>query len=236
MQLDFSTLAKLIEVFWVNVLLSGDNAILIALACRNLTAHQRRLGIVLGSITAIILRLVFSILALPFLGIMGLKLAGAVLLVWIATGLIVGDDDDLTSKIEAHDRLWRAVRAIALADLVLSLDNVLVIVGIAHEMPWMLVFGLVLSIPLIVWGSEAIGALIARYPALVYLGAGLIGWSAGELALSDGLVTSKAQALGDANFDFIIPAVTAATSIAGGIVRQKWMIRQRDRARNSSSV
>ena len=236
MQVDFSILAKLIEVFWVNVLLSGDNAILIALACRNLTPHQRRLGIVLGSITAIILRLVFSMLALPLLSITGLKLAGAVLLVWIATGLIVGDDDDLTGKIESHDRLWRAVRAIALADLVLSLDNVLVIVGIAHDMPWMLVFGLVFSIPLIVWGSEAIGALIARYPALVYLGAGLIGWSAGELALSDSLIASDAQALSDASFDFLIPAVTAAISIAGGVVRQKWMIRQRDRARNSSSV
>ena len=236
MQLDFSILAKLIEVFWVNVLLSGDNAILIALACRNLPTHQRRLGIVLGSITAIILRLVFSMLALPLLSITGLKLAGAVLLVWIATGLIVGDGDDLTGKIESHDRLWWAVRAIAVADLVLSLDNVLVIVGIAHDMPWMLVFGLVLSIPLIVWGSEAIGALIARYPALVYLGAGLIGWSAGELALSDGLIAGDALALGDASFYFIVPAVTAATSIAGGIFRQKRMIRQRDRARNSSSV
>ena len=236
MQLDFSILAKLIEVFWVNVLLSGDNAILIALACRNLTAHQRRLGIVLGSIVAIILRLVFSMLALPLLSITGLKLAGAVLLVWIATGLIVGDDDDLAGKIESHDRLWRAVRAIALADLVLSLDNVLVIVGIAHDMPWMLVFGLVLSIPLIVWGSEAIGALVARYPALVYLGAGLIGWSAGELALSDGLISSDAQTLVDASFYLIVPAVTAATSIAGGIFRQKRMIRQRDRVQNSSSV
>ena len=236
MQLDFSILAKLIEVFWVNVLLSGDNAILIALACRNLPTHQRRLGIVLGSITAIILRLVFSMLALPLLSITGLKLAGAVLLVWIATGLIVGDGDDLTGKIESHDRLWWAVRAIAVADLVLSLENVLVIVGIAHDMPWMLVFGLVLSIPLIVWGSEAIGALIARYPALVYLGAGLIGWSAGELAVSDGFIAGDAQALGDASFDVIIPVITTAISIAGGIFRQKWTLRRRDRARNSSSV
>jgi len=236
MQLDVSILAKLIEVFWVNVLLSGDNAILIALACRNLPTHQRRLGIGLGSITAIILRLVFSMLALPLLSITGLKLAGAVLLVWIAKGLIVGDDDDVSGKIQSHDRLWRAVRAIALADLVLSLDNVLVIVGIAHDMPWMLVFGLVLSIPLIVWGSEVIGALVARYTALVYLGAGLIGWSAGELAMSDGLITSNAQAQGDAGFAFIIPAMTAAISIAGGVIRQKWAIRQRDRARNSSGV
>ena len=236
MQLDFSILAKLIEVFWVNVLLSGDNAILIALACRNLPARQRRLGIVLGSITAIVLRLTFSMLALPLLSVAGLKLAGAVLLVWVATGLILGDDDDLTEKIQSHDRLWRAVRAIALADLVLSLDNVLVIVGIAHDMPWMLVFGLVFSIPLIVWGSEAIGALIAHYPALVYLGAGLIGRSAGELALSDGLIASDTQALSQAGFDYLIPAVTAATSIAGGVFRQKWMLRQRDRARNSSDV
>jgi YjbE family integral membrane protein len=236
MQLDFSILAKLMEVFWVNVLLSGDNAILIALACRNLPTHQRRLGIVLGSITAIVLRLAFSMLALPLLSVAGLKLAGAVLLVWVATGLILGDDDDLTEKIQSHDRLWRAVRAIALADLVLSLDNVLVIVGIAHDMPWMLVFGLVFSIPLIVWGSETIGALIAHYPALVYLGAGLIGWSAGELAVSDSLIAGDAQALSQAGFDYLIPAATAAMSIVGGVFRQKWMLRQRDRARNSSDV
>jgi predicted tellurium resistance membrane protein TerC len=123
-----------------------------------------------------------------------------------------------------------------LADLVLSLDNVLVIVGIAHDMPWMLVFGLVLSISLIVWGSEGIGALVARYPALVYLGAGPIGWSASELAMSDGLLAGDAQAQGDASFEFIISALTAAMSIAGGFFRQKWAIRQRDQAQNSSGV
>ena len=236
MTFDVALLSRVFEVFWVNMLLSGDNAILIALACRNLPPRQRRLGMVLGSLTAILLRLVFSLLALPLLGIAGLKLAGALVLVWIASGLIAGEADASAGKIASHDRLWRAVRAIALADLVLSLDNVLVIVGIAHDMPWMLVFGVVLSIPLIVWGADAIGALITRYPALVLIGAGLIGWAAGQLALSDALVEPWLNAVTGSETDLVVPAFAAALSIAGGMVRHRLTIRQRDRARNSSSV
>lgn len=236
MQLDGSILAKMVEVFWVNLVLSGDNAILIALACRNLPALQRRLGMILGAISALVLRLVFSILAVPLLAVTGLKLVGAIVLVWIAAGLIEGDDTDLTGKVESHDRLWRAIGAIALADLVLSLDNVLVIVGIAHDMPWMLAFGLVLSIPLIVWGSDVIGALVERFPALLYLGAALIGWSAGELGLSDALVVDNLKTMTGAWADTIIPAVTAAMAMAGGLIRRKGMLRRRARSGTSSTA
>ena len=233
MPFDFSILAKLVEVFWINLVLSGDNAILIALACHNLPMPQRRLGMILGSISAIALRLVFSLLAMPLLAVTGLKLSGAVLLVWIAASLIEGEEKDLSGHIESHDLLWRAVRAIALADLVLSLDNVLVIVGIAHDMPWMLAFGLVLSIPLIVWGSGMIGTLVDRFPVLLYLGAGMIGWSAGELSLSDPFVADDLKAITGPGAELIIPAVTAAMAIGGGLIRRKWLFRRHVRSENS---
>jgi len=220
---DSSALLTLLDVFWVNLLLSGDNAILIALACRNLPRHQRRLGMVLGAATAIGLRLIFSAIAIPILSLAGLKLIGAILLVWIATSLILSSPEDNSDTISAHDRLWHAVRAIAMADIVLSLDNVLVIVGIAHDTPIFLALGLLMSVPLIVWGADAIGAWIERYPALVF-----IGWSAGQLAYSDAWMPETVINALSENGEQWAGAFGATLVILGGLIRKQWLLRQRD--------
>jgi len=230
---DPSALLTLLDVFWVNLLLSGDNAILIALACRNLPRDQRRLGMVLGAATAIALRLIFSAMAIPILSLAGLKLIGAILLVWIATSLILGSSEDNAEAVSAHDRLWYAVRAIAMADIVLSLDNVIVIVGIAHDTPLFLALGLLMSVPLIVWGADAIGVWIARYPALVLIGAGLIGWSAGQLAYSDPWMPEPVISTLGENGEQWAGAFGATLVILGGLIRKQWLLRQRDRSGSS---
>lgn len=222
---DFLTL---FDVFWVNLVLSGDNAILIALACRDLPYKKRWLGIVLGATTAIGLRLIFSAIAIPLLSMAGVKLIGAILLIWIATSLIDGDAENNTNPISTHTQLWQAVRSIAMADIVLSLDNVLVIVGIAHDRPVFLGLGVVMSVPLIVWGADVIGTWIERYPALVFLGAGLIGWSAGQLAYSDPWVPlNLTNALGESGEQWISLFSTGLVLI-GGLLRRRWRLKQRD--------
>ena len=231
--MDFSFLTTLLEVFWVNVLLSGDNAILIALACRNLPVRQRRLGILLGSVTAIVFRLLFSAIALSLLSTPGLRLIGAVLLIWIATGLIGATEAQGPSKVTASDRLWQAVRSIALADIIMSLDNVLAIVSIAHNDPYMLAFGLLLSVPLIVWGSDLVGTALARFPVLIYCGAALLGWSAGELAVDDTLYAENVANRFGALAVYGFPVLGAGLTLIGGLLRRKLSTTPRDPSGNS---
>ena len=217
----------LLNVFWVNLLLSGDNAILIALACRNLPEGQRRLGMVLGAATAIGLRLLFSALAIPLLSIPGLKLLGGALLVWIATALVTEADKDEPKPVSSHQQLWRAVGAIAVADIILSLDNVLVIVGIAHDTPIFLALGLFLSVPLIVWGADATGPLIERYPALIFMGAGLIGWSAGQLAYSDPWMPDQMTVSFGEKGEQWSALLATGLVLSGGLVRRRIKLKQR---------
>lgn len=174
-----------LEVIWVNIVLSGDNAVVIALACRGLPAHQRRMGMALGAGVAIVLRLIFTLIVVQLLATPFLKIVGALLLVWIAVKLLTEEDGEGEDKIKASDRLWHAVRTVAIADMVMSLDNVLAIAAVAKGNTPMLVFGLAVSIPLIVAGATLVMALLARFPLLVWAGAGLLGWVAGDMFASD---------------------------------------------------
>ena len=180
------TFGKILEIIVVNIVLSGDNAVVIALACRNLPMQQRKLGIMLGTGVAVVLRIVFYLAIAWLSGVSFLKVAGALLLVWIAVKLIQGEDD--THEISASEKLWHAVRTIAVADAVMSLDNVLAIVGVARGEAWIAILGLIISIPLIVVGASLITALISRFPILVWIGAALLGWVAGEMLVDDPLV------------------------------------------------
>lgn len=180
------TFGKILEIIVVNIVLSGDNAVVIALACRNLPTRQRKLGILLGTGVAVVLRIVFYLAIAWLSGVSFLKVAGALLLVWIAVKLIQGEDD--THEISASEKLWHAVRTIAVADAVMSLDNVLAIVGVARGEAWIAILGLIISIPLIVVGASLITALIGRFPILVWIGAALLGWVAGEMLVDDPLV------------------------------------------------
>ncbi|GLK67413.1 TerC family protein [Hansschlegelia plantiphila] len=175
---------SLLQIVWIDLLLSGDNAVVIALACRKLPPGQRKKGILLGAGAAVVLRILFAfgitfLLAVPFL-----KIGGALLLFWIAVKLAT-DDHEAHDDVEAAASLWGAVRTIAIADAVMSLDNVVAIAAAAKGHPELFIFGLLLTIPLIVAGSSVLTNLLTRYPVLVWFGAALLGWIAGEMLVGD---------------------------------------------------
>ncbi len=172
------------EIIVINILLSGDNAVVIALACRNLPHRQRTLGIFWGVIGAVVLRVILTFFAVALLTLPYLQLAGAALLLWIGIGLI-NEGDDGEHDIHASDRLFSAVKTVIVADLVMSVDNVIGVAGAAKGSLVLLVFGLVVSIPLVVVGSQLIMKLIERFPILVIAGGGLLGFIAGEIAVAD---------------------------------------------------
>jgi YjbE family integral membrane protein len=171
------------QIILINIVLSGDNAVVIALACRSLPPAQQKRAIVFGSVGAIVLRLVLTFFAVYLLTLPYLKLVGAALLLWIGVGLLKGDDGE--EKLEGHSNLAAAIKTIVIADLVMSLDNVIGVAAAAKGNVPLLVFGLVISIPLIIFGSTLILKLMSRFPMIITLGAGLLGWVAGEMAITD---------------------------------------------------
>lgn len=176
---------KLVEIIALNIVLSGDNAVVIALACRALAPDQRAKGIALGAGVAVVLRVVFTVLIASLLNMPFLHIVGSLLLVWIAVKLIVEDGESDENSITASSKLWKAVQTVAIADIVMSLDNVLAIAAVAKDSIPLLVAGLVISIPLIVLGASLITSLLTRFPILVWAGAALLGWVAGEMFDSD---------------------------------------------------
>jgi YjbE family integral membrane protein len=178
-------LIKILQIIWINIILSGDNAVVIALACRGLPPERQRVGMIAGAGVAVALRIVFTLLVASLLSTPFLKIAGSLLLLWIAVKLLVENDDDAEGKIAASERLWHAIRTIAIADAVMSLDNVLAIAAVAQGSWFLLILGLAISIPLVIVGASLIMSLIERFPIFVWLGAGLLGWVAGEMLISD---------------------------------------------------
>ena len=177
------------QIIMIDILLGGDNAVVIALACRNLPPKQRRQGIIYGTAGAIILRVILIAFALALLAVPYLKIVGAILLLWIGVKLLQpegGDDHNISSS----DKLWGAVKTVIIADLVMSVDNVLAIAGAAqgahqdHQLA-LVIFGLVVSIPIIIGGSQLVLKLMQRFPSIITLGAMLLGWIAGQMAYTD---------------------------------------------------
>ena len=183
------------QIIMIDILLGGDNAVVIALACRKLPPAQRTKGIVWGTIGAIVLRVILIAFALALLQIPFLKLVGAALLIWIGMKLIAPDDKDDHANIQSSDKLWSAVKTVIVADLVMSVDNVIAIAGAAqgageqHQLP-LVIFGLLVSIPIIVWGSQLVLKLMDRFPFIITLGGMLLGWIAGTMAHSDPAVAA----------------------------------------------
>jgi YjbE family integral membrane protein len=176
---------KLMEIMMVNIVLSGDNAVVIALAARGLPAHQQKKAIQWGSGGAVILRVFLTIMAVVLLKIPFLQCVGGLLLVWIAYQLLVEDDEAEGTAHHGHGNLMGAVKTILIADVVMSLDNTLAIAGVAKGDYLLLGLGLALSIPLVVFGSTVIMMMMDRFPVIVYIGAGLITYTAGEMIESD---------------------------------------------------
>lgn len=185
------------QIIMIDILLGGDNAVVIALACRKLPPAQRTKGILWGTAGAIVLRVILIFFALTLLAIPFLKLVGAALLVWIGVKLLAPDHDDAHGNIQGSDKLWAAVKTVIVADLVMSVDNVIAIAGAAqgagqgHQMP-LVIFGLLVSIPIIVWGSQLVIKLMDRFPIIITIGGMLLGWIAGTMAVSDPALSNTA--------------------------------------------
>lgn len=180
-------LIPLLEIIWIDILLSGDNAVVIALACRSLPPGRQKLGIGLGAATAVVLRIIFATIITYLLAIPYLRILGGILLFWIAIKLVKTKHEDDT-HITAHESLFGVVRTVAVADLVMSLDNVVAIAAAAKGHISLFVLGLLISIPFVVGGATLISTLIRRVPALVWFGGALLGWISGEMISSDPFV------------------------------------------------
>jgi YjbE family integral membrane protein len=209
------------QIIMIDILLGGDNAVVIALACRKLPAKQRTQGILWGTAGAIVLRVILIFFALTLLAIPFLKIVGAILLVWIGIKLLLPEDDDAHGDIQASDKLWAAVKTVIVADLVMSVDNVIAIAGAAegaggdHKMP-LVIFGLLVSIPIIVWGSQLVIKLMDRLPWIITVGGMLLGWIAGTMAVTDPAVIGYLPTT-PADKPGLPPEVTAVVRYGAGI-------------------
>ncbi|MDO9071879.1 MAG: TerC family protein, partial [Rubrivivax sp.] len=208
------------QIIMIDILLGGDNAVVIALACRKLPPKQRTQGILWGTAGAIGLRVVLIFFALTLLAIPYLKVVGAVLLVWIGVKLLAPDDEGEHANIQSSDKLWAAVKTVIVADLVMSVDNVIAIAGAAqgageHQMV-LVVFGLLVSIPIIVWGSTLVIKLMDRFPVIITAGGMLLGWIAGTMAVTDPAIVGYWR-LASAPVEGQIPDVVASVRYGAGL-------------------
>lgn len=218
----------LATIIGVNIVLSGDNAVVIALASRSLPTEQRTKAIFWGSAAAIILRIVLTVFAVKLLQLSWLKIIGALLLFWIGVKLLIPEDDD--ANIAGHEHLGAAIKTILIADLVMSLDNVIAVAAAAKDNIVLLVLGLAISIPLIIFSSTILLKLMDRFPIIITIGAALLGFVAGEMLITDpatkGWVDQNA-----AWMHYAVPALGAAFVVVLGL-----FLARRHHASNQSSA
>jgi YjbE family integral membrane protein len=201
------------QIIWINVLLSGDNALVIALACRGLAPRQRLWGMIFGAAAAVILRIIFTSIVATLMELPYLKLVGGLALIVIAAKLLVPEEDDGDS-VRAAAHLWAAVQIVVVADIVMSLDNVIAVAAAANGSVPLLILGLAISIPLIVAGAALIMALLNRLPILVWAGAALLGWIAGDVIATDPAIEPKLHALFDGSVGARLDGMLASLGIA----------------------
>lgn len=181
--LDIEMLKSILIIIGIDLVLGGDNAIVIALASRNLPKHQRNKAILWGTGLAIAVRVLLTAVALYLLNIPYLKFVGGFLLIYIAIKLLTDKEDEI--EIEAQDNLFSAIKTIVFADIVMGFDNVLAIAGASHGNIWLVIFGLLVSVPVIIWGSKLILSFMERFPVTVYIGAGILAYTAAEMILGE---------------------------------------------------
>lgn len=185
----------LVKIIWINIILSGDNAVVIALAARTLPAHQQRLAVLWGSGAAVVMRVALTVVAAKLLALPFLQIVGGLLLLWIGVQLLSEhDDDEDESQAQANASMMAAIRTILIADLVMSLDNVIAVAAAAQGSMVLLILGLAISIPLVIFGATLMVKLMERFPIIVVAGAGLIGWVAGETIVSDAVLAAHLEA------------------------------------------
>jgi len=184
----------LLKIIGVNIILSGDNAVVIALAARSLPAKQQKQAVIWGSLAAIVMRVLLTLFAVALLQLPWLKLVGSLLLFWIGVKLLIPEDDE--EDIPASDQLLSAIKTILIADLVMSLDNVIAVAAAAGGSVVLLILGLAISIPLVIFGATLLLKLMERFPIIITIGAGLIGWVAGEMLVADAALEGWLTGLG----------------------------------------
>lgn len=231
------------QIILIDILLGGDNAIVIALACRNLPDKLRMKGIVWGTAGAIAIRIALIAFAVTMLQLPFLKLVGGILLLWIGIKLL--NEDDQHTDIDGSERLWGAVKTVIVADLVMSLDNVIAIASAAEQAAGehqllLVVFGIVVSIPIIVWGSTLVLKLMEKFPVIVTLGAALLGYIAGGMIFSDAAVQGWLQGF-IAETEFVVPGAAVHLSLPGlvgalGVVLTGLTLKRKKQERNTPAV
>ncbi|MFL6651771.1 MAG: TerC family protein [Sulfurifustaceae bacterium] len=197
MAIDHTTFwVALVQIIGVNLVLSGDNAVVIALAARSLPSSQQGRAIFWGSGAAVVMRIILTVVAVEMLRLPYLKLIGAALLLWIGIKLLIPEDDgDDDAKLDSGATMMAAVRTILIADLVMSVDNVIAVAAAAKGSLLLLILGLGISIPLVIFGSTLLLKIMQRFPVVITLGAGLLGWVAGEMAVTDPIVKDHVESL-----------------------------------------
>jgi YjbE family integral membrane protein len=174
----------LLKIIWINIILSGDNAVVIALAARSLPPHQQKKAVLFGSGAAVVLRIILTVVAAELLALSYLQIIGGLLLLWIGVQLL-SEEDEEEEGATSHSSMMAAIRTILIADLVMSLDNVIAVAAAAKGSMVLLILGLAISIPLVIFGSTLMIKLMERFPIIITLGAALIGWVGGETLISD---------------------------------------------------
>jgi YjbE family integral membrane protein len=213
----------LLKIIGVNIVLSGDNAVVIALAARSLPAKQQKQAIFWGSGAAIVMRILLTLFAVALLALPYLKLVGSVLLLWIGVKLLVPEDDG--DDINASDNLLQAIKTILIADLVMSLDNVIAVAAAAGGHWGLMIIGLAISIPLVIFGATLLVKAMERFPIIITIGAALIGYVAGEMAWEDKAIEAWTHPYPE-NMKYVAAAVGAAFVVLVG----QWLARRQARA------
>jgi YjbE family integral membrane protein len=223
--LEVNFLASLLSIVIIDLVLAGDNAIVIGLAARRLPKKQQKKAIVWGTVGAIIIRSLLTIAALYLLKIPGLMLLGGLLLLWIGYRLLAEDEGKHLREKGAPVGIGGALRTILVADTVMSLDNVLAVAGAAHGQFLLVVAGLIVSIPIVIWGSTIILRLVERFPIIIYIGAGVVAWTAGRMIVDERLTYAFFHA--HPLLPYIVPTAAVAAVVAAGAIRNATRRKQR---------
>lgn len=206
-------LIGLASIIIIDLVVSGDNAMVIALASRNLPEHQRKKAILWGTFGAILIRIVLTVVAVYLLKVPLLQAIGGVFLIWVAVKLLVDNAGHEEGHIKSHATFGKAIRTIIFADVVLSLDNIFAVAAAGEGHLVLVLIGLAISIPILVWGSSLILKWINRFPILIYIGSGVLGWTAGKMLVSDQIVD---KLLTNAVLDWVIPlGITVGVILLG---------------------
>lgn len=218
---DPEILLALFNIIVADILLSGDNAVVIGMAARNLPKEQQKKAILFGAGAAVFLRATLTIVATYLLGVPLLKAVGGVLLFWIAMKLLLEEEGETEAHISGGTNMKSAIKTIVIADVVMSLDNVLAVAGAAKGHMGLVIFGLALSIPIIMWGSRLVSLIMTKFPWVVYIGSGILGYIGGQLLAEDPIVFKNVLQNEDV-FTILIPVVTAILVLAIGFIMKRY--------------